>query len=118
VGTCDPGSDQQRFAYQSNLTLVLVASRSTAGPLGMCLDAAPPHTAGRVVQVQPCATTTRAQQQWTFDGYGNLAGTADGTTPDGSCLNVQTPGAVGSFVVLGTTGAATCGRGPDGVETF
>jgi hypothetical protein len=115
---CNSGSAQQKFAYNANLTLVLVASKTPQMPLGMCLDAGTPQALGRVVQFQPCASTTRPQQQWSLNDSANFEGTADGATLDGYCFNVQSPNVAGSFVILGSVSASTCHRGYDNVETF
>jgi Ricin-type beta-trefoil lectin domain len=115
---CTAGSSRQKFAYNTNLTLVLVASKTTALPLGMCLDAGTPHASGALVRFQPCATTTLPQQQWSINDSSNFEGSADGTSLDGYCFNVQNANAAGSFVILGTTGASKCKQGYDNVETF
>jgi hypothetical protein len=113
---CSSGSSQQKFAYNTNLTLSLVASKTPTMPLGMCLDAGTPHAVGKVVQLQPCAVTTKPQQQWSINDSANLEGTADGKTLDGYCFNVQSQNTPGSFVVLGS--GATCHKGYDNIETF
>jgi hypothetical protein len=115
---CSPGSIQQRFAYNTNLTLVLVASKTPSLPLGMCLDAGTPHAAGAVVLFQQCASTTKPQQQWSINDSANFEGTADGKTLDGYCFNVQNPNTPGSFVVLGTASGSKCRKGYDNIETF
>jgi hypothetical protein len=103
---CGPGSTQQKFAYQTNLTLVLVAAQTPATPLGMCLDAGAPHATGAVVRFQPCAATTRPQQQWSINDSANFQGTADGKSLDAYCFTVQNPNWPGSVVVLGGCGGA------------
>src|SRR5439155_8199665 len=113
---CSTGSGQQRFAYNANLTLVLVASRTAALPLDMCLDAGTPQAVGRIVLFQQCAGTTVPQQQWIANGSANLEGTADGLTPDGYCFNVQSPDTAGSYVVLGSAGTSTCRGGYSSVQ--
>jgi Ricin-type beta-trefoil lectin domain len=115
---CDAASAQQKFAYASNLNLVLVSSQVPSMPLGMCLDAGSPHVEDALVKFQPCATTTIPQQQWSINDSANFEGTADGITLDGSCFNVQTPNSAGSFVILGTVGKGSCRRGYDNIEAF
>jgi hypothetical protein len=115
---CTPGSDDQKFAYNTNLTLVLVASRTVGNPLGMCLDAGKPHLTGNVVQFRLCAATTAPQQQWSINDNGNFEGTTDGNTLDGYCFNVQIADQDLSPVILGTTGAGKCHQGYDNIETF
>lgn len=121
AGSCDQstlGGARQRFEYQWNLTLSLVASRTAATPLGMCLDAGAPQVEGAPVQLKPCAVTTLPQQQWIFNDSGNFEATADGSTPNGLCLNVQMPGTAESFVVLGSALAGTCRKPRDPRQTF
>lgn len=115
---CSSGSSQQKFAYMSNLNLVLVASKTASQPLGMCLDAGSPQAVGSVVKLQPCAATTQPKQQWSFNDGANFEGTADGRTLDGYCFNVQSPNTPGSFVVLGSVAASTCHKAYDNIETF
>lgn len=114
---CSSGSVRQKFAYNTNLTLVLVASKTAAMPLGMCLDAgATPHATGRVVQFQPCASTTSPRQQWSINDSANFEGTANGISLDGYCFNVQTPNTAGSFVILAT--GSGCHGGYNNIQTF
>jgi hypothetical protein len=113
---CDPTSNSQKFAYNSNLTLSLVASQSGGG-LGMCLDAGSPHAVGNFVQFQSCSTTTLPRQQWSINNSANFEGTSDGKTLDGYCFNVQTPDTAGSFVVLGKASTG-CYNGYDNIETW
>jgi hypothetical protein len=115
---CVPGSIQQLFIYNANLTVALVASNTVSVPLGMCLDAGTPHAVARAVQLRPCAATTTPQQQWIFNGNANFEGTADGKTPDGFCFNVQIPNTAGSPVALGSVAGSTCQAGYDTTETF
>lgn len=115
---CSPGNSRQLFIYDKNLNLALASSRTTARPLGMCLDAGTPHSVGRPVQFQPCADITKPQQQWSLNDSANFEGTANGSTLDGFCFNVQTPDLSGSLVVLGGTSGSTCRGGNDNRQTF
>jgi hypothetical protein len=115
---CAASSSRQKFAYNDNLTLVLVTSKTGGLPLGMCLDAGTPHATGKLVQFQPCATTTKPQQQWSINDSSNFEGTSNGTTLDGYCFNVQNPNVSGSFVILGSTGSGTCRKSYDNIENF
>lgn len=115
---CTAGSSKQKFAYNQNLTLVLVASKTTTLPLGMCLDAGTPHAVGNLVQFQPCTATTIAQQQWSINDSANFEGTSNGTTLDGYCFNVQNPNVAGSFLILGSTGTSKCRKSYDNIENF
>jgi hypothetical protein len=115
---CSAGRPQQTFAYNPNLTILLVSSKTSLLPLGMCLDAGTPQALGNVVEFQPCAATTHPQQQWSINDSANLEGTADGLALDGFCFNVLNPDAAGSYVVLGSVADGTCHGGYDNVQTF
>jgi hypothetical protein len=116
---CTTASAQQTFAYNSNLTLALTSSKSPTQPLGLCLDAGPvPHGAGNVVQIRQCGATTMPQQQWSLNDSSNFEGTANGSSLDGFCFNAQSPGSVGSFLVLGSAGNGTCHGGYDARQSF
>jgi type II secretory pathway pseudopilin PulG len=116
---CSPGSSRQKFAYNTNLTLTLVASKTATQPLGMCLDAGSPHAAGSLVQFQPCSATTKPQQQWSLNDSANFEGTTDGVNLDNLCFNVQSQNTAGSLVVLGATSAGKCHKAPyDNIQTF
>ncbi|MGC9669224.1 RICIN domain-containing protein [Planosporangium sp. 12N6] len=110
---CRPGSVQQKFAYNTNLTLVLVASKTAANPLGMCLDAGP-HAVGNVVRFQKCADPTSSRQQWSINDSANFEGANDQRKLDGFCFNVQSPNTPTSLVVL----TKKCRGGYDNVQTF
>jgi hypothetical protein len=97
---CSPGLAQQTFAYNPDLTLLLVASRTSTLPLGMCLDAGTPHTVGLLVQFRPCSVPTPFQQKWSFNDSAYFVGTSDGTTLDGYCFNVVNVNTPGSTVNL------------------
>jgi hypothetical protein len=112
---CLAGSGQQVFAYNTNLTLALVNSKTPSLPLGMCLDAGSPHAVGNYVVFQPCAATTQPRQQWSINDSSNLEGTSNGSTLDGYCFNVQTANTAGSYVVLSTS---NCKKAYDTIETF
>jgi hypothetical protein len=113
---CNPGAINQMFAYNANLTIVLVTSKTPAMPLGMCLDAGNPANNGNVVQFQPCGPATKIQQQWSINDSANLEGavnTAGGLALSGRCFNVQSPNVPGSLVVLGA-----CGGAYNNIRTF
>ena len=109
---CVSGKGQQTWAYNSNLTVVLVTSKTSTQPLGMCVDAGTPEAANAVLQLQACGTSTKAQQQWSYNDNANFQGTSDGSTLNNFCWNVQTANTAGSLLNL-----ATCGAG-NTVETF
>src|SRR4051812_41497850 len=58
------------------------------------------------------------QQQWSMNDSANFEGTANGSSLDGFCFNAQSPGSVGSFVILGSTGTGTCHGGYDTRQNF
>ncbi len=99
---CNEGSAQQTFAYNSSLTLALVSSQTTATPLGMCLDGGSSEAINNVIVFQPCASTTKPQQQWSLNDVANLAGTSDGASLNAYCFNVKKPNVVSSQVILST----------------
>ena len=115
---CSPGSGSQTFAYNTNLTLTLVSSKVATNPTGLCLDAGSPQAAGLALKVQQCAATTQPQQQWSYDGAANFAGTTDGKSIDDFCFNVQSPNVSGSPVVLGSGATSTCAQPYDNKEAF
>ncbi|HEX8347288.1 MAG TPA: hypothetical protein VF657_21500, partial [Actinoplanes sp.] len=114
-----PGGPQQRWAYNSNLTITLVSSITEATPLGRCVDAGPvPHTGNNLpVTLQPCFATTQPRQQWSFNDDGNLEGTkSDGSDVDGYCLNVKKPDEPASDIVLKNGGG--CSEAYTNVQNF
>jgi hypothetical protein len=113
VQPCSPGSEQQSFAYNPNLTLTLVTSPDK------CLQAGQvPHTtSGVAVTFQLCGVTTQPSQQWSFNDLADFEGTSDGATLDGYCFNVQAPDVAGSPVTL-NTGAGACDGGNSIEHTF
>ncbi len=113
---CTAGSAQQKFAYNNNLTIQLVASVTAAQPTGMCLDAGSPEAVGAYVVFQPCASVapTLTEQEWSLNDSANLQGTTDGVHANGLCFNVQTQNFPGSFIVLNNN----CGGGYDNIQTF
>jgi hypothetical protein len=101
------GTSSQRFAYTSDLSIMLVGSERTGALLGMCLEAPVPHAAGGLVTFQPCLARV-ARQQWSLDDSSQFRGTTDGVKLDGFCLSVKVPdNNPGSDVVVGScnTGA-------------
>lgn len=104
---CVAGAAAQMFAYTDDFTLVLVASRSAATPLGTCLDTQDGKAAsadGNVIRFQPCSATVPPYQQWSYrDDSRSFRGTNDGHTLNPYCLTVQSPNIANSRVVLGST---------------
>src|SRR6185436_17119343 len=62
---CTPGASRQIWSYNQNLTITLVASRTSSNPRGMCLDAGLNPADQDPVELQPCGDpNTLPQQQW------------------------------------------------------
>jgi ricin-type beta-trefoil lectin protein len=122
---CTAGSAQQSFAYNPDLTLMLVSS-ATSSLGAMCLDAGSPHALGNPVTLQKCGTSgsPAARQIWSLNNHANFEGTSDGTTNDNFCFNVKNPGIAGSPVILGsgdkvlTGNKPTCQQQHDDKEAF
>lgn len=96
--------DRQKFAYATNLNIVLTASKTTAQPLGMCLDAPFPHVDSTLITFQPCSSSTLPRQQWSQDDNADFRGTTDGSTLDSFCFAVSSPDVAGSTVKLTNAG--------------
>ena len=97
----DPANDRQKFAYTTNLNLVLVSSRTASNPNGMCVDAQTPHALNNTVYFRPCSSpSTNARQQWSFNDNAGFEGTTNGTDLDGWCLTLDTANATGTALVL------------------
>lgn len=104
VKDCDYSDPSQIWVYNQYLMIVLSASRTTAKPLGMCVEMAAPQTTGKNAVVNDCTTVTQPRQQWSITDSANLQGTTDGVNLNGTCLNVQNPNTPGSAVVGGGCG--------------
>ncbi|TQS45398.1 RICIN domain-containing protein [Cryptosporangium phraense] len=115
---CTYGSVAQTWAYNPNLTISLVSSKTPTMPLGMCLDAGTPEAAGSVIYLQPCALVTLPQQQWSYNDSANFEGTTNGSTLNGLCMNVQSPNTAGSFLALGSTSGGKCRAGTNTIVNF
>ncbi len=101
---CVSGKGQQTWAYNDNLTVVLVTSKTSTMPLGMCVDAGTPEATNAVLKVQACGSPTKAQQQWSFNDSAQFQGTSDGSTLNNFCWNVQTANTAGSLLILSGCG--------------
>jgi hypothetical protein len=112
---CTPGSINQLFSYNSNLTITLVASRTTTNPLGLCLDAGPNPAAGAQLTFQQCGASTLPQQQWNINDNANYEGTRTTGTLSGRCMIVENPDVDGSNVIMGNNG---CGGPYNNVHTW
>jgi type II secretory pathway pseudopilin PulG len=105
---CVRGARAQAFAYHRDLTLVLAASETVARPLGLCVDGGSPHAAGNPILLQDCQATAPARHIWSYNGSGNFEGTADGSSVDGYCLNLQFPDTPNRPMVLGRGSDGNC----------
>jgi hypothetical protein len=115
---CVPGATRQTFAYNRNLSLLLVASKTAARPLGLCLDGGSPHNPGNPVTLRDCQATAPTQQRWSYNGSANFEGTSNGTSTDGFCFNAQIADAPGSPVVLGRSADGDCSTPGDARQSF
>jgi Ricin-type beta-trefoil lectin domain len=111
--SCTPGASPQIWAYNPNLTITLVSTRTTTS-LGLCLDAGLDPKNQTQVKLQPCGTNTLPQQQWSTNDSANLQGTKDGSSLNGLCLNVKNPNVDGSPLVTGSD----CGGPYNNKHTF
>jgi hypothetical protein len=115
---CVPGATRQTFAYNRDLSLLLVATRTVALPLGLCLDGGSPHVAGSPVTLQNCQSPTPARQKWSYNGSANFEGTTNGTSTDGYCLNAQIADTPGSPVLLGSSTTGDCATPGQAKQSF
>jgi hypothetical protein len=97
---CQPGSDQQKWAYEKNLTLALVSSKTTAMPLGLCVDAGAAQTVGSAALLEPCGSTTQPYQQWSYNDDSKYAGSVAQSGGKFSCLGLPGGMLAGSFLKL------------------
>lgn len=105
------GSSRQQFGYTSDLYLKLVNSESATAAFGMCLYAGTPpatgtqtHKSGDYLNFRPCPSTRAGLFQWSLDGSSQFHSTNNSQGIESLCVNVQTPGSIGSNVVLGSCG--------------
>jgi hypothetical protein len=124
LAACVPGSQQQIWAYNTSLQIVLVSSVTLVYPRGLCVDGGPvPHSStATAVTMQPCLTGNYARQQWNQNDINNLEGTSDGVNLDGHCLNKQvnsipTPLVVQASCVMAFSSDSTVGAGAAGLST-
>lgn len=106
------GSSDQRFAYTTDLNIKLIGSETSDAPAGMCLEVPYPRKNGDIAVFQPCLGLM-PKQQWSLNDTSNFASTRENQVHLGDfCLNLKSPGAAGSDIVLGA-----CGGG-DNVRNF
>jgi hypothetical protein len=103
---------RQKFGYQPNLTLSLVAPELKLPPSGLCLDAGTVQAVGNAVTLQACGTTTLIRQQWSFNTASGFFGTSDGKTLNNYCFSVETPDTPDSRLVLNSTAGGLTNGNP------
>ncbi|MFI5493660.1 ricin-type beta-trefoil lectin domain protein [Actinoplanes sp. NPDC051859] len=105
VQPCLSGGAAQLFARTPDYQLVLVASKTTAPPYGMCLDnldGKAEQKKDNVIRFQPCKTVVPPNQQWSYeDEYRTYHATSNGRKINSFCLTVRSPDFVGSPLILG-----------------
>ncbi len=113
--TCDPGAENQLFAYRTDLSIVLAVTQTVTPLTGMCIQA--PQAGSTSTQVpavfQPCASGTYSQV-WSFDDSAHFQGSTPGGSLNGWCLRGQTDNTIGTPVVLvhnSVDGSQSCNDG-------
>lgn len=102
-----PLEKRQTWAYRSDLTIQLLSSITDTYPNGLCLDTAPPPTAGRSITLQGCAAlgSPTYTQQWSFNDSGAYQASLPNSKNDGvlSSLCIAVPSqSAGTLVTLAT----------------
>ncbi len=95
-----PASQQQAWAYNTDLSIQLVSSVTSAYPNGLCLSATDAggssQSAGDPLTLQPCAALGNApwSQVWSVDNNAHLEGSlTDKSNIDGLCIHAGSQGA-------------------------
>ena len=103
-----PLEKRQVWAYRSDLTIQLLSSITAVYPNGLCLDTAPPPTAGASITLRACGPlgSPPYTQQWSFNDNGAYQASLPNSRTDGVlsplCINVPS-----QSVNIGVT-LATC----------
>jgi hypothetical protein len=84
------GSPQQSFGYYTDLSLVLVPSKTTYPPNGLCIDAGAAQVSGAAVTLKNCSATAPYYQRWGFTDNANFSGTKSDMTGTNLCIDVTT----------------------------
>lgn len=106
-----PAIQQQAWSYNSDLSIQLVSSVTSAYPNGLCVSTAlgvSPQTAGAAISLQPCSPVGSAPwyQKWSVNNNAHLEGAKpDSSDIDGLCVNAASQG-LGVALTL-----ATCAGG-------
>ncbi|HEY6795552.1 MAG TPA: ricin-type beta-trefoil lectin domain protein [Kineosporiaceae bacterium] len=98
VTTCDSTSAAQVFAYQTNFSIVLTATQTTATPAGMCVTYDP---AKPTLVMRSCDDSD--SQKWGFDGTAHFRWPWNG----GVCMMIQTDNTSGSHLVANASACNT-----------
>jgi hypothetical protein len=99
VTTCDSAKLSQRFSYQSNYSIVLNVSQTTANPAGMCVT----YDSSRATLVMKACDNSDSQK-WGFDHSAHFRYPWSG----GLCIKIQTDNVSGSNLI---TSATACSGG-------
>jgi hypothetical protein len=109
---CTSNDNLIKFIYPKNLSLSLAASRTakSAGlPYGLCVTGPVVPSNGAAVTMTPCAASKIPTQQWQYEvNQQTYYSTTNGSTSNGYCLSMMTPGLSGSPIVL-KNGSGICG---------
>jgi len=107
-----PPTDQQIWAYRSDLTLQLLSSVTTTYRNGLCVDTAAPPTSGRPAYLAACGAlgSPPYTQQWSFNDNGNYEASTSASATTGTlaglCLRAATQTA-GTALTIGGCGGTT-----------
>jgi Ricin-type beta-trefoil lectin domain len=94
-----PATQQQAWSYNSDLSVQLVSSVTSAYPNGLCLStptALSPQVAGTAISLLPCSPIGGAPwyQKWSVDNNAHLEGAKpDSSDINGLCINAASQGA-------------------------
>ena len=98
IQICDSTNPLQKFTYNANNQLVLVATLSNTAQSEMCLEASSSN--GQTVKFKQCSNGV--PQQINYNLTQNLEGST-GNGPSGICYNVANPGVPGGTVVMASS---------------
>ena len=108
-----PVTQQQAWAYNSDLGIQLVSSVTSAYPNGLCVSTPlgqSKQVAGNALSLQPCSAIGSAPwyQKWSVDNNAHLEGSkADLSDIDGLCINAASQGAGVALTLATCAGGVT-----------
>lgn len=111
------GSPQQSFGFFTDLSLVLVPSKTTNPPNGLCIDAGVAQVSGAAVRLQTCSPTAPYYQRWGFTDDANFSGTKSDMTGTGLCID-RAPADVAPTDRAGPLVLGTCNHVNDRTGVF